>query len=99
MKPLMHQYVNTAVLDLFPRKLPSGATIYDEKCSCGHLRSSHHDRFAIGHGNCGQTPCGCPQFTWAEWLREPAPLTDTDRTLAIVDRALAGESDQERDRR
>jgi hypothetical protein len=69
MSELTHQYVNTAVLELFPRNAPNGDTIYDERCACGHLRSNHHDRFAVGHGKCGQVPCGCSQFTWAEWIK------------------------------
>lgn len=40
--------------------------IIDEKCSCGHLRSQHADRFAKGHGPCNL--CKCAQFTWVEFV-------------------------------
>lgn len=38
----------------------------DEKCSCGHLKSQHNDRYQKGHGDC--KVCKCKQFTWVGWF-------------------------------
>ena len=43
-----------------------GRQVIDEKCSCGHPRSEHDDRFDVGHGSC--TLCPCVQFTWIGWI-------------------------------
>jgi PRTRC genetic system protein C len=40
--------------------------IQDEKCTCGHLRSEHNDRFEQGHGSCKK--CDCRKFTWDSWV-------------------------------
>lgn len=41
-----------------------GRKAIDEMCTCNHRRSEHHDRFAYGHGPCGETHCSCTQYTW-----------------------------------
>ncbi len=54
----------------------SGATIVDERCTCGHYRSVHVDTAAWGHGACVATvavhdhtgPCKCGKFTWSAWV-------------------------------
>lgn len=47
----------------FPVTRPTdGATIVDERCACGCLRSEHADTIAFGHGLC--TECSCPKFSW-----------------------------------
>lgn len=35
-----------------------------ERCACGHVRSSHADTHAIGHGGCLGSDCDCQRFTW-----------------------------------
>lgn len=66
MKAGFTQFVNADVLAIFPRKMRAGTAI-DERCGCGHLRSNHYGPAPIaGHGACGQTPCDCNKFTWAE---------------------------------
>jgi hypothetical protein len=48
-----------------------------ERCTCGHLRSGHDDRWATfgrlavsvpGHGRCGHAGCPCRRFRWAAWV-------------------------------
>ena len=47
--------------------------IIDEVCTCGHLKSIHKPsdaglRYGVvieGHGSC---ECGCPQFTWKDFI-------------------------------
>lgn len=60
-----YQYVNVDVLKIFPRTVGKGRVIVDEKCECGHLRSSHYGIGPVaGHGGCGQPSCDCQKFTW-----------------------------------
>ena len=55
----------------FEGQLIDGQQVVDEKCSCGHFRSEHFDRFDIGHGSCGWPKCPCAQFTWVGWVTKP----------------------------
>jgi hypothetical protein len=58
------------VLKLYPQVMASGRTIVNEKCSCGHFRSDHNNRFALGHGNCRRSDCKCNQFTWESFVEK-----------------------------
>lgn len=46
--------------------------IEDELCTCGHLKSEHHDAvggLAKGHGSCSHKMCPCPKFTWQKTIK------------------------------
>jgi len=56
------------VVSPFPRRLPDGRVIVDEKCRCGHLRSEHNDTLLnYGHGS---LPGVCDQFSWINFVME-----------------------------
>ena len=53
----------------------ANSNIIDERCSCGHLRSQHADRYAPGHGACtsasgAQEHCPCKQLDYKAALKE-----------------------------
>ena len=66
------RYNDNPFCNPFPRKMPDGRVVLDEKFCCGAARTEHGPgRFgAFGHGACERT--GCPQFTWAEMVLAPA---------------------------
>jgi hypothetical protein len=60
----------------------TGQVATDERCSCGHPRSEHDDRFATfddeavrvpGGGRCCEPGCACQRFRFASWIVEPLP--------------------------
>ena len=40
------------------------ASVVDEMCWCGHLKSQHNPTIVPGHGSCAVRPCDCTKFTW-----------------------------------
>jgi hypothetical protein len=63
-----------------PHLSESGLRGAEERCACGHLRSTHDDRWATfgglafsvpGHGRCCREGCRCPRFRWAAWAFDP----------------------------
>ena len=69
--PLQHLQDSPFPMHLKARVGGHEETAIDEKCSCGHLRSEHHDTLSYGHGPCamavspdGSAICDCQQFTW-----------------------------------
>lgn len=52
----------------FPRQRVPVIKYTDEMCTCGHLRSEHGNRRAIGHGACMKIGCSCAQFTWKAFV-------------------------------
>lgn len=53
---------------LFPRTLANGKIVRNEECYCGHVRTSHGDRYDVGHGKCDREGCACAQFTFKRRL-------------------------------
>ncbi len=57
----------------FPRTVPNGRVITDEKCVCGGLRSEHETLITWGHGP-GKANADkpltrdCPRFRWASFV-------------------------------
>jgi hypothetical protein len=69
--PLQHLQESPFPMELKAKVGGHTETAIDEKCSCGHLRSEHHDTLAYGHGPCAMEDgvghdCPCLQFTWWE---------------------------------
>lgn len=60
----------------FPFVTPKGATIEDETCQCGRLRSEHGDTIAYGHGASAPSPLDgscCARFTFVEFVFRMPP--------------------------
>lgn len=53
---------------IFNHVTPQGRKIVNAKCECGHLQSSHADRFAPYHGACTLAVRKCKQFTWVSYV-------------------------------
>jgi hypothetical protein len=55
----------------FPFVLTNGASVTDERCTCGRLRSTHSNTLAYGHGSVVEPETGvilCARFTWSTWV-------------------------------
>jgi hypothetical protein len=55
----------------------AGRHAVGERCTCGHVRADHDDRWAVsgglmldvpGHGRCDVPGCRCRRFRWAAWV-------------------------------
>jgi hypothetical protein len=65
----------------FPFYLTGGATVIDEACRCGHLRTDHFDvlGLAYGHAACSVSACPCETFTWITFvLMDAEPVAPAD---------------------